>query len=144
MTVALCGVLQTLCGVFQLAKLVKLISKPCMIGFMNGLGIVIFMAQRAARARVDAARAPRRADARAQVRRLQNVPLREGVDVAAPPGLLLGLQGKRAALDGARRDEDLAHAAPRRLHDGHRRRPCAPRTARRPAPRRRSWSAGPG
>mmetsp|Transcript_9797 Transcript_9797/g.33699 ORF Transcript_9797/g.33699 Transcript_9797/m.33699 type:complete len:115 (+) Transcript_9797:656-1000(+) len=60
MTVALCGVLQTLCGVFQLAKLVKLISKPCMIGFMNGLGIVIFMAQRAARARVDAARAPAR------------------------------------------------------------------------------------
>ncbi|EGB13101.1 hypothetical protein AURANDRAFT_35872, partial [Aureococcus anophagefferens] len=68
MTVALCGVLQTLCGVFQLAKLVKLISKPCMIGFMNGLGIVIFMAQRAARARVDAARAPRRADARAQTK----------------------------------------------------------------------------
>ena len=45
MTVLVCGILQTLCGIFQLAKLVKLISKPCMVGFMNGLGIVIFYAQ---------------------------------------------------------------------------------------------------
>ncbi|CAH0370836.1 unnamed protein product [Pelagomonas calceolata] len=45
MTVLVCGILQTLCGLFQLAKLVKLISKPCMVGFMNGLGIVIFYAQ---------------------------------------------------------------------------------------------------
>ena len=45
MTVLVCGILQTLCGLLQLAKLVKLISKPCMVGFMNGLGIVIFYAQ---------------------------------------------------------------------------------------------------
>ena len=45
MTVLVCGILQTLCGLFQLAKRVKLISKPCMVGFMNGLGIVIFYAQ---------------------------------------------------------------------------------------------------
>ena len=31
MTVFLCGILQTLCGIFQLAKLVRLISKPCMV-----------------------------------------------------------------------------------------------------------------
>ena len=41
MTVLVCGILQTLCGLLQLAKLVKLISKPCMVGFMNGLVLCI-------------------------------------------------------------------------------------------------------
>ena len=45
MCVLLTGVLQTLCGCFQLAKLVRLIPQPAMLGFMNGLAIVIFMAQ---------------------------------------------------------------------------------------------------
>ena len=34
-----------LCGFLQLAKLVRLIPQPAMLGFMNGLAIVIFMAQ---------------------------------------------------------------------------------------------------
>ncbi|KAK7232874.1 sulfate transporter [Aureococcus anophagefferens] len=58
--------LMTLCGVFQLAKLVKLISKPCMIGFMNGLGIVIFMARASARQRASTPRARARAPTRAR------------------------------------------------------------------------------
>merc|ERR1719181_2150352 len=45
MCVLLTGLLQTLCGVLQLAKLVQLIPQPAMLGFMNGLAIVIFTAQ---------------------------------------------------------------------------------------------------
>ena len=45
MCVLLTGLLQMACGFLQLAKLVQLIPQPAMLGFMNGLGIVIFMAQ---------------------------------------------------------------------------------------------------
>lgn len=43
--VILAGILQLLVGVFKLGKFVRLISEPVMYGFLNGLAIIIFMAQ---------------------------------------------------------------------------------------------------
>lgn len=44
-TVILMGIIQVLAGVFKLGKFVRLIPHPVMMGFVNGLAIVIFMAQ---------------------------------------------------------------------------------------------------
>ncbi len=44
-TVVLMGVLQILAGVFRLGKFIRLVPHPVMLGFVNGLAIVIFMAQ---------------------------------------------------------------------------------------------------
>jgi SulP family sulfate permease len=44
-TVALAGALQMLVGIFKLGKFVRLIPQPVMYGFLNGLAIIIFMAQ---------------------------------------------------------------------------------------------------
>lgn len=43
--VALAGVLQILVGVFKLGKFIRLVPHPVMFGFVNGLAIIIFMAQ---------------------------------------------------------------------------------------------------
>ncbi len=43
--VVLMGVIQVLAGIFKLGKFVRLIPHPVMMGFVNGLAIVIFMAQ---------------------------------------------------------------------------------------------------
>jgi SulP family sulfate permease len=43
--VALAGVVQILIGIFKLAKFIRLVPQPVMYGFVNGLAIVIFMAQ---------------------------------------------------------------------------------------------------
>lgn len=43
--VALAGVLQILVGVFRLGKFIRLVPQPVMYGFVNGLAIIIFMAQ---------------------------------------------------------------------------------------------------
>ncbi len=43
--VVLMGIIQVLAGVFKLGKFVRLIPHPVMMGFVNGLAIVIFMAQ---------------------------------------------------------------------------------------------------
>lgn len=43
--VVLMGIIQILAGVFKLGKFVRLIPHPVMMGFVNGLAIVIFMAQ---------------------------------------------------------------------------------------------------
>lgn len=43
--VALAGVLQFLVGIFKLGKFVRLIPQPVMYGFLNGLAVIIFMAQ---------------------------------------------------------------------------------------------------
>ena len=43
--VVLMGLIQILAGVLQLGKFVRLIPHPVMLGFVNGLAIVIFMAQ---------------------------------------------------------------------------------------------------
>ena len=43
--VALAGVFQILIGLFKLGKFVRLVPQPVMYGFVNGLAIVIFMAQ---------------------------------------------------------------------------------------------------
>lgn len=43
--VVLAGVLQILVGLFKLGKFVRLIPQPVMYGFLNGLAIIIFMAQ---------------------------------------------------------------------------------------------------
>jgi len=43
--VVLMGIIQILAGVFKLGKFVRLIPHPVMMGFVNGLSIVIFMAQ---------------------------------------------------------------------------------------------------
>ncbi|RBW63220.1 SulP family inorganic anion transporter [Tenacibaculum sp. E3R01] len=43
--VVLMGVIQVLAGFFKLGKFVRLIPHPVMMGFVNGLAIVIFMAQ---------------------------------------------------------------------------------------------------
>ena len=44
-TVILAGVLQILAGVLRLGKFIRLVPDPVMFGFVNGLAIVIFMAQ---------------------------------------------------------------------------------------------------
>ena len=44
-TVLLAGTLQVLVGVFRLAKFIRLVPQPVMYGFVNGLAIIIFMAQ---------------------------------------------------------------------------------------------------
>lgn len=43
--VALAGLLQLLVGLFKLGKFVRLIPQPVMFGFLNGLAVIIFMAQ---------------------------------------------------------------------------------------------------
>jgi len=44
-TVVLMGLLQVLAGVFRLGKFIRLVPHPVMLGFVNGLAIVIFLAQ---------------------------------------------------------------------------------------------------
>lgn len=44
-TVILMGVIQVLAGLFKLGKFVRLIPHPVMMGFVNGLAIVIFLSQ---------------------------------------------------------------------------------------------------
>lgn len=44
-TVILMGVLQIGAGVFKLGKFIRLVPHPVMLGFVNGLAIVIFLAQ---------------------------------------------------------------------------------------------------
>jgi SulP family sulfate permease len=43
--VILAGLLQVLAGVFKLGKFIRLVPYPVMLGFVNGLAIVIFLAQ---------------------------------------------------------------------------------------------------
>lgn len=43
--VVLAGVIQILAGVFRLGKLIRLVPLPVMYGFVNGLAVIIFMAQ---------------------------------------------------------------------------------------------------
>ncbi len=43
--VVLAGIIQMLAGVFKLGKFIRLVPHPVMFGFVNGLAIVIFMAQ---------------------------------------------------------------------------------------------------
>jgi SulP family sulfate permease len=43
--VVLTGVIQILAGVFHLGKFIRLVPHPVMLGFVNGLAIVIFLAQ---------------------------------------------------------------------------------------------------
>jgi len=43
--VALCGLIQILVGLFKLGKFIRLVPQPVMFGFVNGLAIIIFMAQ---------------------------------------------------------------------------------------------------
>jgi SulP family sulfate permease len=44
-TVVLTGIFQILVGVFRLGKLIRILPKSVMVGFVNGLAIVIFIAQ---------------------------------------------------------------------------------------------------
>lgn len=44
-TVVLMGFFQILAGVFRLGKFIRLVPHPVMLGFVNGLAIVIFLAQ---------------------------------------------------------------------------------------------------
>ncbi len=44
-TVVLAGLIQLMVGIFKLGKFVRLIPQPVMYGFLNGLAIIIFMAQ---------------------------------------------------------------------------------------------------
>ncbi len=43
--VVLTGVIQILAGIFRLGKFIRLVPHPVMLGFVNGLAIVIFLAQ---------------------------------------------------------------------------------------------------
>ncbi|MFK8033746.1 MAG: SulP family inorganic anion transporter [Hyphomicrobiales bacterium] len=43
--VVLMGIMQILAGIFRLGKFIRLVPHPVMLGFVNGLAIVIFMAQ---------------------------------------------------------------------------------------------------
>ncbi|MYM63181.1 SulP family inorganic anion transporter [Pseudomaricurvus sp. HS19] len=44
-TVVLAGLLQITAGVFKLGKFIRMVPHPVMLGFVNGLAIVIFLAQ---------------------------------------------------------------------------------------------------
>ncbi len=44
-TVVLMGIFQILAGIFRLGKFIRLVPYPVMLGFVNGLAIVIFLAQ---------------------------------------------------------------------------------------------------
>jgi len=44
-TVVLMGILQVTAGVFKLGKFIRMVPYPVMLGFVNGLAIVIFLAQ---------------------------------------------------------------------------------------------------
>ena len=44
-TVVLMGILQILAGIFRFGKFIRLVPHPVMLGFVNGLAIVIFLAQ---------------------------------------------------------------------------------------------------
>lgn len=44
-TVVLAGIFQMLVGIFKWGKFVRLIPQPVMYGFLNGLAVIIFMAQ---------------------------------------------------------------------------------------------------
>ena len=44
-TVVLMGILQTIFALFKLGKFIRMVPYPVMLGFVNGLAIVIFMAQ---------------------------------------------------------------------------------------------------
>ena len=44
-TVILMGILQLIAGVMQWGKFIRLVPHPVMLGFVNGLAIVIFLAQ---------------------------------------------------------------------------------------------------
>ena len=44
-TVVLMGLLQILAGMFRLGKFIRMVPHPVMLGFVNGLAIVIFLAQ---------------------------------------------------------------------------------------------------
>lgn len=43
--VVLAGLIQVTCGLFKLGKFIRIVPYPVMIGFVNGLAIVIFLAQ---------------------------------------------------------------------------------------------------
>jgi len=43
--IVLTGIIQILAGVFRLGKFIRLVPHPVMLGFVNGLAIVIFLAQ---------------------------------------------------------------------------------------------------
>lgn len=44
-TVVLMGFLQILAGIFRLGKFIRMVPHPVMLGFVNGLAVVIFLAQ---------------------------------------------------------------------------------------------------
>ena len=44
-TVVLMGIFQILAGIFKLGKFIRMVPHPVMLGFVNGLAIVIFLAQ---------------------------------------------------------------------------------------------------
>ena len=44
-TVILAGILQIAAGIFKLGKFIRMVPHPVMLGFVNGLAIVIFLAQ---------------------------------------------------------------------------------------------------
>ena len=44
-TIILTGIIQIIIGCFRLGKLIRMLPKPVMVGFVNGLAIVIFLAQ---------------------------------------------------------------------------------------------------
>jgi len=44
-TVILMGIFQILAGTFRLGKFIRMVPHPVMLGFVNGLAIVIFLAQ---------------------------------------------------------------------------------------------------
>lgn len=45
LTVMLMGILQILAGIFRLGKFIRMVPYPVMLGFVNGLAIVIFLSQ---------------------------------------------------------------------------------------------------
>lgn len=44
-TVVLAGLIQVTAGIFRLGKFIRLVAHPVMFGFVNGLAIIIFLAQ---------------------------------------------------------------------------------------------------
>ena len=44
-TVILCGLIQVVVGICRLGKFIRMVPQPVMLGFVNGLAIVILLAQ---------------------------------------------------------------------------------------------------
>ena len=114
--VVLMGLIQMLVGFLRLGKFIRMVPHPVMLGFVNGLAIVIFLAQlksfqiEATEVHVTDSRAYHSSVVHPQTRQVHVAQLRSGQVFALPPGAAaasgrrpLGLLSGRAFAHGRNR-----------------------------------------